>query len=269
MASKIPGVELLSLSKDERGSYVGLLDGESKEFLTHCTRDGMVHVSGFTAPVKCQMGDPRIRGEFVQIMIETKEPLRGSGPFVMSKKAIPPRMQQLEFSAEESEMLTTADRRSLSALDKNAFNCYQTRAKEAGDNSAKIDRQIGRAVTTRTTTYKQDHQRYVRDIKSSAQYKKFIGKKFKIPGPNGFFYISSIGLDSCELIGWDIVNVVYALANDALVEVTRFHGCIEGGFRDLNGDGVPEVLTRTCENGESMGISYWTISPTAKVLLGH
>jgi hypothetical protein len=30
MASKIPGVELLSISKDERGSYVGLLDGECR-----------------------------------------------------------------------------------------------------------------------------------------------------------------------------------------------------------------------------------------------
>jgi hypothetical protein len=267
MASKIPGVELLSLSRDDRGSYVGLLDGESKEFLTHCTLGGMVHVSGFTTPVKCQMGDPGIRGEFFQIMLMPKGPLRGSGLFVMSKKAIPQRTQLFDFSTEESEMLKTADRRSLSELDKIAFNCYQSQSKAADENSAKIDRQVGRVAKTRTTTYKQDHEGYVRDIKSRAQYKKFIGKKFKIPGPNGFLYISSIGLESCDLMGWNIVNVVYAQSNDALVQVTRFHGCIEGGFRDLNGDGVPEVLTHTCENGESTESSYWTIHPQAKVLL--
>jgi hypothetical protein len=269
MASKILGVEFLSLRRVESGSYVGFLDGESEEFLTHCTGGGLVHVSGLTAPVKCQMGDPGVRGEFFQIMLMTKEPLRGSGPFVMSKKPIPPRTQLFDFSTEESNMLKTADRRSLSVLDKSAFNCYRSRSKEADENGAKIDRQVGRAVTTRTTTYKQDHERYVRDIKASAQYKKFIGKKFKISGPNGFFYISSIGLESCDLMGWDIVNVVYVQANDVLIQMTRFHGCIEGGFRDLNGDGVPEVLTHTCENSESSASSYWTINPQAKVLLQH
>lgn len=64
-----------------------------------------------------------------------------------------------------------------------------------------------------------------------------------------------------------MVNVVYSLVNDRLVEVTRFNGCIEGGFRDLNGDGVPEVLTRYCENSESMPSYYWTVVPKAKVLL--
>jgi hypothetical protein len=267
MPSKIPGVELLSLGRDDRGAYVGLLDGESKEFLTHCTRGGLVHVSGFTAPVKCQMGEINTHGGVFEISLLTKEPLRGSGPFVMSKQPIPPRMQLFDFSTEESEMLKTADRRSLSALDKSAFNCFQKRYKEMEDSTAKIDRQFGRPVTTRTTTFKQDHEKYVRDIKSRAQYKKFIGKKFKITGPNGFLYISSIGLESCDFIGWNIVNVVYAQANDALVQVTGFYGCIVGGFRDLNGDGVPEVLTHTCENGESSETSYWTIHPQAKVLL--
>jgi hypothetical protein len=68
-------------------------------------------------------------------------------------------------------------------------------------------------------------------------------------------------------MGWDIENVVYVLENDKLVEMTRFFGCIEGGFRDLYGDGVPEVLTLTCENGESMHYAYWTIYPKAEVLL--
>jgi hypothetical protein len=268
MASKVSGVELTSLSAGENGHYVGLLDGESKEFLSHCTKGGLVYVSGALAPVKCQLGDPDIRGEFFQILLTTKESLKLSEPLVISKKPIPPRLNLFEFSSEELEMLKIADRRSLE-LEKNAFICYQRRYKEIDENSAKIDRQLGRPVTQRTTTYKQDHDKYVRDIKSSAQYKKFHGKKFKIPSPNGFLYISSIGLDSCDSMGWNIVNVVYAKVGDSLVETARFDGCIKGGFRDLNGDGTPEVLTQTCENGESTNNSYWTVFPAANVLLAQ
>lgn len=268
MASKISGVELTSISAGENGHYVGLLDGESKEFFSHCTQGGLVYVSGALAPVKCQLGDPGIRGEFFQILLTTKESLKLSELSVISKKAIPPRLNFFDFSAEESEMLKIADRRTLQA-EKDAFICYQSRYKEIEENNAKIDWQTGRPVVQRTTTYKQDHEKYVRDIKSSAQYKKFYGKKFKIPTPNGFLYLSSIGLDSCDLMGWNIVNVVYAKLDDLLVETTRFDGCIKGGFRDLNGDGTAEVLTQTCENGESTNNSYWTVFPKAKVLLAR
>lgn len=267
VASKISGVELISLSVGESGSYVGLLDGQNKEFFSHCTQGGMVYVSGLSAPVKCQMGDPGIRGEFFQILLATKKSLPLSEPLVISKKPIPPRLILFEFSAEESEMLKTAERQSLRSHDKEALVCYQSRYKEMDESSVEIDRRLGKAVTRRTTTYKQDHERYVRDIKSSAQYKKFSGKKYKIPSSNGFLYISSVGLDSCDLMGWNIVNEVYVKVNDSLVKTTSFDGCIKGGFRDLNGDGVPEVLTETCFNGESMYNSYWTVFPKAKVLL--
>lgn len=268
MASKIPGVEFSFLGRDESGFYSGLLDGESKEFISHCTRGGMVYLSGFVAPAKCQMGDrDKGGGEFVEIRLETKESQRAAGLFLMSKKVIPPRKPLFDLSAEELEMLKSADRQSLLALDTEVLACYQSRYKEMDESTARIDRQIGRAVTTRTITYKQDHESYVRAIKSSAQYKKFIGKKYKFSSPNGSIYVSSLGAYSCDLMGWDLVNVVYVMKNEALVEVTRFSGCIEGGFRDLNGDGVPEVLTSTCENGESNPHHYWSIYPTAKVLL--
>lgn len=135
------------------------------------------------------------------------------------------------------------------------------------ESSVEIDQRLGRAVTRRSTTYKQDHEKYVLEIKSSAQYKKFNGKKYKIPSSNGFLYISSVGLDSCDLMGWNIVNEVYVKVNDSLVKTTSFDGCIKGGFRDLNGDGVPEVLTKTCFNDEAIYSSYWTLFPKPKVLL--
>ena len=267
MASKIPGVELLSLSKDKRGSYVGLLDGESKEFRSHCALGGTVHVSGFRAPVKCQMGNRDIQGEFFEIRLETKEPLQGSGLFVMSKNVVPPRIQPYDFSAEEAELLAAAERKSLLSINKDDFSCFQKMHKNADESSGKLGQQMGRAVEKIEPDYKQEHESYVRLVKSSNLYKKFIGEKFKISSRNGFLYISSVGLNTCDHLGWDMVNVVYSLVNDRLVEVTRFNGCIEGGFRDLNGDGVPEVLTRYCENSESMPSYYWTVVPKAKVLL--
>jgi hypothetical protein len=266
IASEIPGVELTSLGVSESGGYIGLLDDESKEFFSHCTRGGLVYVSDALAPVKCQLGNRRIKGEFFEILLTTKESFKLSGLSVISKKPIPTRLNLFDFSDEESEMLKIADRQILQ-LDKDAFLCYERRYKEMDEGSAKNDRQLGISVIQRPTTYKQDHKKYVRDIKSTAQYKKYSGKKFKISSPNGFLYISSIGLDSCDLIGWDIINVVYAKIGDSLVETTRFYGCIKGGFRDLNGDGTPEVLTQTCANGESMNNSYWTVFPKAKVLL--
>ena len=70
-------------------------------------------------------------------------------------------------------------------------------------------------------------------------------------------------------MGWNLVNVVYLEVKDSLVETTRFGGCIKGGFRDLNADGAPEVLTQTCENGESTNSSYRTVFPKAEVLLAR
>jgi hypothetical protein len=37
----------------------------------------------------------------------------------------------------------------------------------------------------------------------------------------------------------------------------------------LNSDGAPEVLTSTCENGESTSDSYWTLTPKVHKVLQH
>lgn len=82
-------------------------------------------------------------------------------------------------------------------------------------------------------------------------------------------YISSIGLDSSEYIGWELINVVFREIDGQMTEVGAFAGCIQGGFRDLNSDGTPEVLTSTCENSESSSDSYWSLVPEVKAVLGH
>ena len=168
MASRISGVELISLSAGASGLYAGLLDGESKEFLRHCTLGGRLFVSGLSAPVKCQLGDPEIRGEFVEILLATNISLPLSVSLVISKKPIPPRLNLPNLSVEELEMLKTADRQFLLSHEKETLACYQTRYKAMDESSAEIDRRLGKAVTRPQTTYMQDHERYVSEIKSSA-----------------------------------------------------------------------------------------------------
>ena len=51
--------------------------------------------------------------------------------------------------------------------------------------------------------------------------------------------------DSSEYIGWEIINVVYREIDGQMQEIGMFEGCIQGGFRDLDLDGTPEVLTAT------------------------
>ena len=78
-----------------------------------------------------------------------------------------------------------------------------------------------------------------------------------------------ISLDSSEYIGWEIINVVYREIDGQMQEIGMFEGCIQGGFRDLDLDGTPEVLTATCENGESLSDTYWTLAPKIKEVLTH
>ena len=136
---------------------------------------------------------------------------------------------------------------------------------------AKYDRKIKNRflVNPSIKPTEKDYVEYLRKIKSSETYRKYIGARFKLPSPNGFIFVSSVGLDSSEYIGWEIINVVYREIDGQMQEIGMFEGCIQGGFRDLNADGIPEVLTSTCENGESTSDSYWALSPKIKRVLEH
>ncbi len=113
-----------------------------------------------------------------------------------------------------------------------------------------------------------DYEKYVREILAGAIYRKHSGARFKLSSPSGFIYISAIGL-SPNPTGWEIINVVFREIEGNLQEIGSFEGCIQGGFRDLNSDGTPEVLTSTCENDESRSDSYWALTPVVRVVASH
>ncbi|MFN0315208.1 MAG: hypothetical protein ACKVQA_09235 [Burkholderiales bacterium] len=52
----------------------------------------------------------------------------------------------------------------------------------------------------------------------------------------------------------------------------RFIGHIEGclmRLADIDGNGTPEIMTKTCESGECEQFEYWTIYPEAKALVSY
>jgi hypothetical protein len=177
------------------------------------------------------------------------KPISGQRLMIVSKAQIPPRVKPLSLSLEEIEKLKDAERASAAKYDRKIKNRF-----------------LGNPSIRPTEKY---YVEYVREIKSSETYRKHIGGNFKLPSPNGFIYVSSIGLDSSEYIGWEIINVVYREIDGQMQEIGMFEGCIQGGFRDLDSDGTPEVLTGTCENGESRSDKYWTLVPKIKEVLTH
>jgi hypothetical protein len=247
ITSEIPGVQLWGLwSADENSFPFEVYEGEDHEFMPHCNNGRPIYISTLETPVKCHF---KKAGAFYQIHVETKDKRATESRLVLvSKSPITPRVRSLGIASEEVEILKKAERKSVAAYDKIAKRKF---------------------VEMNKKSVQKDYAEYVHSIKSSEKYRKHIGARFKLPSPNGSIYISSIGLDASGYIGWEIVNVVYRKIDGQMQEVGTFAGCIEGEFRDLNSDGTPEVLTSTCENGESSSDSYWAVTPKIKRVLGH
>ncbi len=246
ITSEIPGVQLWGLrTADDNTFPFEVYEGEDNEFMPHCNSGQHIYISTLEAPVKCHFKNA---GGFYRIQVETKDKRVTGRLVVVSKRPIPPKVKAHAFTLEEIKKLKRAERISATAHDN------------------KVKRQF--AANNNNSTEK-DSVEYVRTIKSSKQYRRYIGARFKLPAPNGYIYISSIGLDSSEYIGWELINVVFREIDGQMTEVGAFAGCIQGGFRDLNSDGTPEVLTSTCENSESSSDSYWSLVPEVKAVLGH
>lgn len=247
ITSEIPGVQLWGLATaDENIFPTEVYEGDDNEFMSHCNGGQPVYISSLETPVKCQF---KKDGAFYRIHVESKDKrVTEQRLVVVSKRPIPPRVKPLPITFEETDKLKAAERNSVVGYDKKMRLLFAERNKNSTRN---------------------DYAEYVRSIKSSEIYRKFIGARFKLPSPNGFVFISSVGLDSSEYMGWDLINVVYQEIDGQMQEVGAFSGCIQGGFRDLNSDGTPEVLTSTCENGEGTTDSYWALTPKVKRVLSH
>ncbi len=243
ITSEIPGMQLWTFPED---TY----DGNDNQFFRHCNSGKIIYVSISKTPVKCHFKPHPHADGFYQMAINTNnKPSLGQRLIIVSKSPIPPRVKLPSLSPEEIEKLTSIEQASAAKYERKIKNRF------FGDPSSK--------------PAEKDYDSYVREIKSSETYRKHIGTRFKLPSTSGFIYISSIGLDSSEYIGWEIINVVYREIDGIMQEVGMFDGCIQGGFRDLDSDGTPEVLTGTCENGESHSDKYWTLDPKIKEVLTH
>lgn len=258
ITSEIPGVQLWSLfvspdypSADDANFFpCDVYEGEDNELMSHCNSGKPIYISSLETPVKCQFKDGTENNAFYKMCAMTKDKrVTGQRLVVVSKRPIPPRVKPLAISPEEIEKLQNAERASTAKYDRKIKNRF------LGNPSIKPT--------------EKDYVEYVRAIKSSETYRKYIGARIKLPSPNGFIFVSSVGLNSSEYIGWEIINVVFREIDGQMQEIGMFEGCIQGGFRDLNADGTPEVLTSTCENGESTSDSYWALSPKIKRVLEH
>lgn len=251
ITSEIPGVQLWGLrpADDENRLPFEMYEGDDNELMPHCNSGKPIYVSSLETPVKCQFKRAIETEGFYRIYVETKDKRATDQRLVVvSKMPISPKIKPLPIALEEAEKLRRGERASVTTYDQKAKFLFKKQHNESTEK---------------------DYAQYVRTIKASETYRKYSGARFKLPSPNGFIYISALGLNSSEYIGWEIINVVYREVDGQMQEIGTFEGCIQGGFRDLNSDGTPEVLTSTCENGESTSDSYWTLTPKVSEVLRH
>lgn len=242
ITSEIPGVQLWTFPSD---AY----EGDDNEFMRHCNSGKLIYVSILETPVKCQFVPPSSNYGFYRMVIKTNENrMPESQLVIVSKKPIQPRINPVPITPEELEKLKEAEKTSIQEIaqgSKRAFLVHQEGITE------------------------KHYAEYVKEIKASDTYKKYIGIRYKLPTSNGFIYISATALFVSAYIDWELVNVIYREKDGKMEQIGSFDGCIQGGFRDLNSDGTPEVLTHSCFNGESESDTYWSLTPNASQVLGH
>lgn len=236
--TEIPGVQLWVLNTNEKGFPEEGFEEDKNEFIRYCNGTRSIYVSSLDSPIRCK--SEATGGGTYRIHLKTTDS-RLSGLVVVSKSPLLTRAKSLPITMEESERLRKAEEASMAAFANEAKRSYM-------ESFSDIN-----AVA---------YAKMLREIKTEATYRKHGGARFKISSPNGFIYISAVGLFPGGL-GWDIKNVVFREINGRLQEIGTFFGCIEG-FRDLNADGTPEVLTRLCENSEGTVDTSWSLTPTVR-----
>jgi hypothetical protein len=239
--SKIPGVQLWNLNANEAGLPEEYFEEDRNEFIKYCNGARSIYVSSFDSPIRCK-SEATGEGPYRTYRIHLKATDRRlSGLVVVSKHPLGARAKSLPITTEESERLRKAEVAPMAAF---ANEVKRTYMKSSSDENAAA------------------FAKMLREIKTEATYRKHGGARFKISTPNGFIYISAVGLFPDDL-GWDIKNVVFREIDGELQEIGAFFGCIEG-FRDLDADGTPEVLTRLCENSEGTVHTFWSLTPTVR-----
>ncbi len=233
--TEIPGVQLWALYADGKNFPEEKFLGADNEFIRYCDGTRSIFVSPLDFPIACQaeaIGEGTYR-----IYLKTTD-RRLSGLVVVSKRPLPNRVKSLPITPEEVEGLRQFEAPQTVALAKDAKDYF---------------------LRTYPETSAVDYAKYLREIQAQSTYRKHHGARFKLSSPNGFIYISALGLFP-DPLGWNIKNVAFREADGGLQKIGVFDGCIKG-FRDLNADGTPEVLTTTCENTEGIEDIYWSVAP--------
>lgn len=236
-SSEIPGVQLWVLSTYESGFPEEGFEDERNEFIQYCDGYRSLYVGTSKSPIRCK-SEPTGGGTH-RIFLNAKGS-HLSGLVVVSTKPLPSRVNALPVSGNEVEKLRSAEKVLRAAYAIEAKRRYMESISDTDSAYAGMLDEISKETT----------------------YRKHWGTRYKFPGPSGATYISAIGLFPNGL-GWNLKNVVFREIEGRLEKAGEFWGCIEG-FRDLDGDGAPEVLTRLCENSEGSIDQYWSLTPTVR-----
>jgi hypothetical protein len=243
ISTEIPGVQLWKLHTDGKEFPEEHFEGNDNEFIRYCDGTRSVYVSSLDSPVRCT-SQATGQGTY-RIYLQTTD-RRLSGLAVVSKRPLPSRVKSLPITTEESDRLGKAEKAPAMAFANEAKHYY---------------------LETYADTSVAEYVEKLREIKTEATYRKNSGARFKIHSPNGFIYISAVGLTP-DPIGWNIKNVVFREIDGRLQVIGAFEGCVKG-FRDLDGDGMPEVLTTTCENNEGISDDFWSLTPPVRRVVTH
>lgn len=242
--SEIPDIQLWYLERLPSGGYsdrgTANHDRDSANdnielFRRHCRKHGVLYVGASGDPLKCRLiaapagsPDDSFNGA---IGIEAGQRKLG-GWALVSLRPLTPRVKTSEPDAEESRLLAAAMRKVAPAMRREAQKLYGT-------------------------DHMKNYAAAVKDLEKDAKYRKYAGARYKVPTTNGFLYILPGAVTVSEL-GWDLELVVFRRNGDEMKKLGYLTGCIEE-FRDLDADGVPEVLTTLCENEEGNETEYSTL----------
>lgn len=240
--SKIKGVQLLELSINSEGLLEEFFENNSNELFHHCNGVRKLYINAHPTPIVCK--SESIAGSY-RIVFKSKD-RRLAGMVIGSKKRLMNQIELLPILAEDLEKLAQIESALKAKSDVDARNEYLSSIPEAN-----------------IKTYNET----IRGIKREKDFRKYSRVRYKFSTSSGNLYVSAVGLFP-DIIGWDLKNYVFREFNGQIEVIGEFSGCIKG-FRDLDNDGVAEILTTTCENSEGTSSHYWSLVPKVRAVVSR
>ncbi len=235
--SKLKGIHLVELSINQDGFLEEIFEDRSNELFQHCNGKRAVYLNAQATPVICT-SDSKTGSDRIVFHSKNKQ---AEGLAVISTSKL---LNQVQVSAMQSDDLETLKdyRIKLRAqVEKQAKQQYLKAAPEANS---------------------QAYVKLLKNIKQDSRYLKYSRANYTVNTNNGKFYVMPIGLQP-DILGWDLENYVFRQINGQFEVIGSFSGCIER-FMDVNNDGIPEVLSATCEDNESSSSQLWLFYPSIR-----